>query len=120
MNKEKTEEIINKIETILSWLKVKNFEQHYTRYDDEKIIITRHYSMAIDVCIKINGNTVEIFNKTNSFNSDRFIYHSGKWEDYLESLYQKALEKKKTNKAITYMIKDNFLPCPSEVDKIFE
>ena len=80
-----TDSIHSKIVVICEHLRT-----NYTCYSDDKIIAaTDTFVPNVDLSVKVGENLERVFGC--NFNGEQVTYHPGKWEDYLDDLYGKAL-----------------------------
>jgi len=88
-----TDSIHSKIVVICEHLRTNyNAKKHggYNIYSDDKIIAaTDTFVPNVDLSVKVGENLERVFGC--NFNGEQVTYHPGKWEDYLDDLYIKAL-----------------------------
>lgn len=71
----------------------------YKIYEDDKVIVsTDDYVPNVDLSVKTTSGLERVFGC--SYTGGEVTYHSGKWEEYLDSLYKKAFEVHKEKEAI--------------------
>jgi hypothetical protein len=93
---EQTLKIHSRIITICQYLRNGySAKKHggYNIYSDNKIhAVTDTCVPNVDLYVKVGENRERVFGC--SFQGDQVTYHSGKWEDYLDELFNKAIEVK--------------------------
>ena len=92
-----------------------NAKKHggYNIYSDDKIVAaTDTYVPNVDLSVKVGENLERVFGC--NFDGNQVTYHPGKWEDYLDDLYQKALKvRQEKQEAENLQIEQDRLNCIS-------
>lgn len=92
-----TDEIHGKIIAVCNYLRTRYSSKNhggFNIYEDDKIIAaTDTYVSNVDLYVKINNEKEYVFGC--NYDGHQVTYHSGKWEDYLNNLYQCAMVVKK-------------------------
>lgn len=126
------ETLANKIITVCEYLKtdyVSKKHGGYNIYRDDKIILETD-TYVPNTCAKVilPNNMIEyVFSA--SYSGQISCYHTGKWEEYLDQLYQKAIaiqmqkEKERIEEEIEEEEKAKKIkeaPASEEANKVFE
>lgn len=92
-----------------------NAKKHggYNIYSDDKIIAaTDTFVPNVDLNVKVGETREYVFGC--NFNGEQVTYHPGKWEDYLDDLYGKALAiRQKKQEAELLRLEQEKLNCQS-------
>ena len=122
----KTDSIHYRIQTVCNYLTTRfATKKHggFNIYEDDKIIAsTDTYVPNVDLSVKVNNQTEHVFG-CNCY-GDQVTYHTGKWEVYLEELFDKALEAKKIKdqeqlERYNQRQAERYRPASNQADKVF-
>lgn len=89
-----TDSIHGKIITVCQFLRTRYASKKhggYNIYEDDKIMVSTDTCVPnVDLYVKVNGNREYVFGC--SYDGHQVTYHTGKWEQYLDELYDRAVE----------------------------
>lgn len=122
----KTDSIHHRIQTVCNYLTTRyTSKKHggFNIYEDDKIVAcTDTYVPNVDLSVKVNDQKEHVFG-CNCY-GDQVTYHAGKWEVYLEELFDKALEAKKIKdqeqlERYNQRQAERYRPASSQADSVF-
>jgi hypothetical protein len=89
----------------------------YNIYSDDKIIAaTDTFVPNVDLNVKVGETREYVFGC--NFNGEQVTYHPGKWEDYLDDLYIKALAiRQEKQEAESLKLEQERLDCVSDASE---